>query len=113
VISHRRDRGWLITDAGGLALSKDRGTADQHKDYGYGLVCDIDGSPVGEYMVDAANQEHGIITNHAGPTDFDRFPIGSRLRILPNHACTTAAAHEGYYAIDGDSVATWPRINGW
>src|SRR3546814_5907189 len=29
VISHRPDKGWIIVDAGGLALSKDHGTAEQ------------------------------------------------------------------------------------
>ncbi|EPM70269.1 hypothetical protein A3SM_27311, partial [Pseudomonas syringae pv. actinidiae ICMP 18886] len=40
-----------------------------------------------------ANQEHGIITLATGDsTDITgRFPIGSRLRILPNHACATGA----------------------
>lgn len=113
VISHRRDKGWLITDAGALALSKDHGTAKQRKDYGFGLVCDERGRPLGEYLVDAANQEHGIITNHAGPVDFERFAIGSRLRILPNHACMTAAAHDAYHAIRGDAIEVWPRVNGW
>src|SRR3546814_3175143 len=43
VISHRPDKGWIIVDAGGLALSKDHGTAEQARDYGYGAVCDADG----------------------------------------------------------------------
>ncbi|MEM9586221.1 MAG: alanine racemase [Planctomycetota bacterium] len=113
VISHRRDKGWILVDAGGMALSKDRGTASQSKDYGFGLVCDTNGNPFGDYLVDFANQEHGIITNHQGVTDLDRFPIGSQLRILPNHACMTSAAYDCYHAIDGDAIKIWPRVNGW
>lgn len=38
------------------------------------------------------------------------FPIGTRLRVLPNHACATAAQHSGYHLVDGG----WrPRFNGW
>jgi len=113
VISHRPDKGWLIVDAGGLALSKDRGTSGQAKDYGFGWVCDANGEPISTYLVDKANQEHGIISNHDGKVDFDRFPIGTRLRILPNHACMTAAAHTHYHALIDEQCETWPRINGW
>jgi D-serine deaminase-like pyridoxal phosphate-dependent protein len=38
------------------------------------------------------------------------------VRILPNHACATAAQHRHYDVIgpDGRSiVAAWPRIAGW
>jgi D-serine deaminase-like pyridoxal phosphate-dependent protein len=42
-------------------------------------------------------------------------PVGTRLRILPNHACLTAAAHDRYHVVDGgdDVIAVWPRMNGW
>jgi len=115
VISHKPSHRRLIIDAGGLALSKDRGTANQRRDCGFGLVMTAEGSaPYPGLRVDAANQEHGIITL---PADYElaTFPIGSRLRILPNHACMTAAAHNRYYLI-GDSGPTgefWERCNGW
>ena len=44
VIGHQAEKGWIITDAGWTALSRDRGTAAQTVDQGYGLVCDVDGS---------------------------------------------------------------------
>ena len=43
-------------------------------------------------------------------------PIGSRVRILPNHACATGAQHEVYHVIESGSRAiatTWPRMRGW
>lgn len=43
VIGHQMEKGWVITDGGWMALSRDRGTANQKVDQGYGLVCDIDG----------------------------------------------------------------------
>lgn len=115
VIGRQPRRGWLLLDAGGHALSKDRGTANQPRDYKFGQVCDLDGEPIPGWLVTKANQEHGIVESHGDPIDFDRFPVGTRLRILPNHACATAACHEGYHVVDGgrEIVARWSRVNGW
>ena len=51
----------------------------------------------------------------SGEIDFDRFPVGSRLKILPNHACATAAAYDRYFVTDDGEhiIATWDRVNGW
>ena len=115
VIGHQKDKGWVITDGGWMALSRDRGTASQKVDQGYGLVCDIDGKPYGDLIVLSANQEHGIITRRDGsPIDPAEFPIGTRLRILPNHACAMAAQHPQYFVIqDNEIVDIWKRIYGW
>jgi D-serine deaminase-like pyridoxal phosphate-dependent protein len=49
-----------------------------------------------------------------GPIDPRAFPVGTLLRILPNHACATAAQHAAYDVVHGaDAVATWPRFGGW
>lgn len=85
-------------------------------DYGYGAVCDpVSGAVMDGVTVSSTNQEHGIITTRSGEMNFDRFPLGSRLRILPNHACATAAAHDRYFVIEGgeEIVAVWDRVNGW
>ena len=43
-----------------------------------------------------------------------RFPIGSLIRILPDHACATGAQHDAYHVVDGHGqVAVWNRFNGW
>ncbi len=115
VIGHQRTRGWIIVDAGWMALSRDRGTEHQAVDQGYGLVCDIDGRPIEDLVVISANQEHGIIAHRGGLSlDTERFPIGMPLRILPNHACATAAQHHSYHLVEGSSVeALLPRFGGW
>ena len=115
VIGHQHDKNWLITDAGWMALSRDRGTARQKVDQGYGLVCDADGHPLDDLIVTDANQEHGIVARRGGgPIDFDRFAIGTVLRFLPNHACATAAQHDHYEVFDGPRhIGRWPRVNGW
>ena len=116
VIGHQPARGQLIVDAGWMALSRDRGTQGQAVDQGYGLVCDADGRPLGDLVVASANQEHGIVARRdGGPVDVARFPVGTLLRVLPNHACATAAQHGAYQVVDGgdELAATWPRFGGW
>jgi D-serine deaminase-like pyridoxal phosphate-dependent protein len=115
VISHKASHRRLIVDAGGLALSKDRSTADQALDCGYGLVTRADDSAILTGLkVSGANQEHGMIELLQGLA-FEDFPVGSQLRILPNHACMTAAAHDRYHVVEGDDrvVDCWTRCNGW
>ena len=115
VIGHQRDKNWLITDAGWMAMSRDRGTAKHKVDQGYGLACDAAGVPLGDLIVAEANQEHGIVAHRGGaPIDFARFHIGTLLRILPNHACATAAQFGEYQVLRGGKPAgTWERFGGW
>lgn len=116
VIGHQADKGWAIVDAGWMALSRDRGTQKQAHDYGYGQVCGEGGEVLDGYVVSGANQEHGIVSLAAG-VDADiagRFPIGTRLRILPNHACATGAQYPEYHAVgEHGATTTWPRFYGW
>lgn len=119
VIGHQADRGWIIIDAGWMAMSRDRGTQSQAIDQGYGLVCDASGQLLDGLILGAANQEHGIVSHRhpdsvAGRDWMRALPIGTRLRILPNHACATGAQHGHYHVINGDRViSTWSRFNGW
>ena len=116
VIGHQEDKGWIITDAGWMAMSRDRGTANQRVDQGYGVVCDVRGTPVDDLLVVSTNQEHGIIGRRAGGAIASAdFPVGTLLRILPNHACATAAQHDRYHVVDGNTqvAAVWPRFSGW
>jgi D-serine deaminase-like pyridoxal phosphate-dependent protein len=118
VIGHRPDLNAALIDAGGLALSKDRSTAAPGlaEDIGFGLVMDqtcthrIDGVRVGTVY-----QEHGMLTA-VGPFPFHLLPVGSRVRVLPNHACMTAAMYDAYRVVDGPSPEVtdlWSRVNGW
>jgi D-serine deaminase-like pyridoxal phosphate-dependent protein len=117
VIGHRPDRGWILVDAGWMALSRDRGTAGQAVDQGYGLVADARGRVIPDLIVTGANQEHGILALRPGaaatPPDL---PVGTVLRILPNHACATAAQFDAYHVVPADADAApaiWPRFGGW
>ncbi|WP_332821564.1 DSD1 family PLP-dependent enzyme [Pseudomonas sp.] len=116
VIGHQAEKGWLLTDSGWMAMSRDRGTQKQRRDFAYGQVCTVEGDWIEGALLSGANQEHGIITfePEQGMDLLTRFPIGSRLRILPNHACATGAQFPHYHACDIDGgVHTWSRLHGW
>ena len=117
VIGHQPEKGWILVDAGWMAMSRDRGTSKQAVDQGYGLVCDIDGKPHSDLIMVDANQEHGILALRPGAgAALPDLPIGTRLRILPNHACATGAQHDRYHILHSGSrniEAVWPRFGGW
>lgn len=117
VIGHQKEKGWAIVDAGWMAMSRDRGTQKQQHDYGYGQVCNIDGILLNDLQLSSANQEHGIISSTSFESTEDistRLPIGTQLRILPNHACATGAQFPEYHAVGISEVeATWQRFYGW
>ena len=117
VIGQQRERGQMLVDAGWMALSRDRGTAAQPVDQRYGLVCDEQGNVIHDLLLLDANQEHGTVAMRPGSkARLPDLPLGTRLRILPNHACATAAQHERYHVVAGNSPvvnAEWQRFNGW
>jgi threo-3-hydroxy-D-aspartate ammonia-lyase len=115
VIGHQPAKGWVIVDAGWMAMSRDRGTSDQDVDYGYGQVCDVDGQAIAGVIMTGANQEHGIIAASGADAKLDlaRFPVGSKIRIKPNHACSTAGQFSHYDVLRTDgSLARWDRMHG-
>lgn len=115
VTGRKPDRNAVLVDAGAIALSKDRSTEKAPKDYGFGLMLDLDGRPsFGDAIVQRTHQEHGEVRGEA-PLPLDRLPIGALVRIAPNHTCLTVAAHDRYYVVDGgrEVIAVWDRVNGW
>jgi len=117
VIGHNRNQGTAIVDAGGLALSKDVSAAEFMPNVGYGLVADMTGGlPVGGLFVTDVHQEHGVVADAGGASVVDAMPIGTRWRVLPNHVCMTAAAHDRFHVVEGggsDVVDIWERATGW
>jgi D-serine deaminase-like pyridoxal phosphate-dependent protein len=117
VIAHRKNDNQLYIDAGGLALSKDRATGafDGVADCGYGRVCGAKtAEPISDLFVQSVHQEHGLVVSKS-PLPFDLLPIGSKVRIMPNHVCMTAAAYSAYQVIEGGTevIDIWDRCNGW
>ena len=116
VIGHNRRAGRVLIDAGALALSKDVSAGEHLSHVGYGLVCPAAAiEPLDGLYVDAVHQEHGLIAAIDGAPPYDALPLGTKLRILPNHACMTAAAHDRYHVLDetGSVTGEWERVNGW
>lgn len=117
VIGHQSDKGWIMVDAGWMAMSRDRGTADQAVDQGYGLVCDEAGNAIQDLIVVGTSQEHGVVAIRPGSGQpLPDLPIGTRLRILPNHACATASQFDEYHVVAPEPEAplhVWARIRGW
>lgn len=116
VIGHQQDKGWIMIDAGWMAMSRDRGTAAQDVDQGYGVVCDAYGRLMIDLIVSSVNQEHGIISRRPGAKGpLPDLPVGTHLRILPNHACATAAQYDRYNVLpaEGGPLQTWHRFRGW
>ena len=117
VIGHQATKGWVLVDAGWMAMSRDRGVPDLPLDHGYGAVCDEAGALIDGFIMGSANQEHGILCwrdGHADAAMSTRWPVGTRLRVLPNHACATAAQFPHYEVVAADgSLQRWPRFYGW
>lgn len=113
VIGVYPERNQVLIDAGSLALSADRSAASVLPDTGYGWVTDMEGRRLDGLFVERMHQEHGFVTAKA-PLPFEKLEVGTRLRILPNHACITAAAYDRYHVLDGSRIiAEWERVNRW
>jgi len=114
-LSYYPERKQLLIDAGALALSKD---SNPHRPNEYGLIVSHP-----ELKLVTTTQEVGVIKAAPGYDGDEvitetKFPIGSFLKVLPNHACLTAALHPIYYVVDGDSdpeliVDVWEPCRGW
>lgn len=64
---------------------------------GYGRIVGYD-----HLRLDHLSEEHGIITaKDGGEVDL---PIGTRLKIIPNHICPCVALHEYVYFAEGDTL---------
>ena len=97
-----------------ISPTKDVGANKYLPDAGYGYVCDVrTAARLGKLSVDVVHQEHGTV---AVDDDvwFVRLPVGSLVRVLPNHACITCAGYEVFDAVRGEQViGRFPRVNGW
>lgn len=95
------------------ALSRDRAPAAQPVDESYGVVCE--GAVLDGLIVIMTNQEHGVIAVRPGSgARLPHMPVGTMLRILPNHACATGAQFDGYNVLTtSGGLDHWPRFRGW
>jgi D-serine deaminase-like pyridoxal phosphate-dependent protein len=108
VAAHYPAHNQMLIDAGALALSKDLGADHLGRDIVFGAVVN---QP--DLKIFSISQEHGLITAN-DPIAFEKFPVGSRLQIIPNHSCLTAALFPKYHVVeDGRVVDEWTPMRGW
>ena len=57
----------------------------------------------------ALSQEHGKLSTTI------ELPVGTRVRVYPNHSCLTAAMYDRYHVLDeqGKVSAKWRPVRGW
>ncbi|KAL9658752.1 hypothetical protein ABK040_005907 [Willaertia magna] len=99
-------------DAGALSLSKDIGVSDNNNnEFSYGYIMEDD-----KLKITGLTQEIGIVSS-SQPIDFEKFNIGKRIRIIPNHSCLSAALFEEYQIINNSKENTiidqWKPNRGW
>lgn len=103
VISHP-DPDRACIDAGSKALSTDLVPAAAHRDEfpGHGMIVNAPG-----WVVERMSEEHGWLRWHGtgAPT---ALPVGTRLEIVPNHACMAfAMLRRASIVEDGQVVEIW------
>lgn len=82
---------WCTVDGGTKVFS-----SDQYGQEGYGVVLDHP-----DHLLTRASEEHGVLqVEGCKPA----FPLGTKLRIIPNHACIVSNLHDLAYAVRGDEV---------
>ena len=92
----RPDPRRLILDAGSKAVTAERMT---ERAAGFGFVRDHP-----ELTVARLYEQHAIVTSGAPSA----IPVGARLRIVPNHACTTTNLHRRALVVeDGEVLDAW------
>jgi len=111
VVSRQPGSSHVVVDAGALALSHDPGPVQLDSVPGMGAVV-VETNPLAIHpslLVVSISQEHGIIQGTA-PEDLAGLKVGSRVRILPNHACLTVALFDEYAVLRGEEVVDHWKI---
>lgn len=111
VVHRDSKRNKLVIDAGAIALSKDRGAVDFEQACGYGRLLDLEGNDLG-LTITSLSQEHGEVMSQ--DINLGNLGVGSRVRVLANHSCLSAAQHTHYHVLeDGKIVDRWEIQRGW
>jgi D-serine deaminase-like pyridoxal phosphate-dependent protein len=87
-------------DGGSKTFSSDRYQAEHGR--GFGLVLD---DPAIE--IERLSEEHGHLNLARSE---HRYRVGDRLRVIPNHVCSTVNLHDEIYGVRGEHVETVWRV---
>ena len=96
---------FFVTDAGSKTLTSDTGGHGMASADGFGAAYPYDRYLDLDHRLTVAglSEEHGKLTRDG----FD-LPVGSKVRIIPNHSCPVANLGRSYTVLDGDRVEVWP-----
>lgn len=96
--------GEQLINAGVVALGREPGPWP-----GFGHI--VEPSTYGKWIVKSVSQEHGTLA----PADDCKFiPYGTKVKIVPQHACIAASAHGWYFAVEnGIVVDVWVPTKFW
>ena len=93
-----------VVDAGALSMSLDPGPAHlRRRSYGEMLDGHASGRIRRNARLISLSQEHGVLT---AP-----FPVGTRVRLVPNHSCLAVACFDAFSVVRGDEVVDRWRIH--
>jgi D-serine deaminase-like pyridoxal phosphate-dependent protein len=111
VVSAFPEQQRAVIDAGALALSKDPGPTHVDPGCGFGRIVAVeDQHPLPGLRLTSLSQEHGVVE---GPGSAALRP-GTRLRILPNHSCLSAACFDSYKVVRATEIIDeWRPFRGW
>jgi D-serine deaminase-like pyridoxal phosphate-dependent protein len=100
-----RNPHFLIVDAGSKTFSSDTGAhgTGQSTDFGCAWPAAHFGDPAQALPLVRLSEEHGFI-----PRGNHDLPLGTRLRVLPNHACPVANLTPVLTVLGGHTVEEWP-----
>ncbi len=110
VVSHPEGEERAVIDAGALSLSKDDGPAQGVWSGAMGGVCPdpAAGPPDPTLRLESLSQEHGVIRPDRPGGLRGRLPVGTRVRVLPNHSCLATACFDRMHVVEGGAmVETW------
>ena len=100
-----KNKEYFVTDAGSKTLTSDTGGHGLASATGFGIAYPLDAylDPGRCLTVAGLSEEHGKLAR----TDFD-LPVGSMVRIIPNHSCPVANLGGQYVVSNGNDLLTWP-----
>jgi D-serine deaminase-like pyridoxal phosphate-dependent protein len=106
VVSHPPGAERAVIDAGALSLSKDHGPDQGERSGAMGAVCPDSTATVSDpaLRLESISQEHGVIRPSRPGGLRERLPVGSRVRVLPNHSCLAAACFDRLHVLEGDRI---------
>ncbi|CCK71196.1 D-serine ammonia-lyase DSD1 KNAG_0G01380 [Huiozyma naganishii CBS 8797] len=114
VVSHYEERNEILTNTGVMALTRE---TSKYKGHGVCVKANevLDSKPYNiDWYVDRVSQEHGILKPCEGSTT-EHFALGTKIAILPQHACIVMAQFPYYFVVDDNGMVTdvWLPFQKW